>query len=301
MNPLYEFEDIEDYLQDRMSISDRAAFEQALETDTDLVHRVEALRAESKVLRMLRNEHLLTQLDDWSKEGQTPEKKIPPSFGAPFLFSWTFWVILAVFGLGLAGLMLKLGWFQQAQSHQSQTPYQAPVQQIAPPGPIAQETPAPQDQLIPTPTRNPAYDALAANSYVQEDFAQTLMGTDEDNSDLRYDQAVKLYGAKKYQQALKLLEKPEKGRASEFLYLRGYTYYQMGQYVRAAATFHAFRTMNGSDRQLDAVWCEVFSLAKQLPGSRTHLDSVLKEITANPQHPYYDKAKAMQESLAKIH
>ena len=75
MNPLYEFEDMEDYIHDRMSPSDRAAFEEALQSDAGLARRVEALRSESKVLRMLRNEHLLQQLNDWSAEGEAGKKQ----------------------------------------------------------------------------------------------------------------------------------------------------------------------------------------------------------------------------------
>ena len=68
MNTPYEFEDLNDYLQGRMSPSDKAAFEQALADDPTLQQRLEALRAESSVLQMLRREHLLLQLEQWSEE-----------------------------------------------------------------------------------------------------------------------------------------------------------------------------------------------------------------------------------------
>lgn len=73
MNPMYDFEDIDDYLHDRMGASDRQVFEQALETDADLAQRLEALRAEAKVLRLLRNEYLLEQFATW--EAEDVEKK----------------------------------------------------------------------------------------------------------------------------------------------------------------------------------------------------------------------------------
>jgi len=67
------------------SASDRAAFEQVLETDPELLRRVEALQSESKVLRMLRNEHLLAQLDEWSNEVE--KKTDTPSGGGKGSFS----------------------------------------------------------------------------------------------------------------------------------------------------------------------------------------------------------------------
>lgn len=308
MNPLYEFEDIEDYLQDRMSTSDRAAFEQALETDPDLVQRVEALRAESKVLRMLRNEHLLAQLDDWSKE-EIPEKKtLPKASGRrPSIFSKR--LLLLFLGLLLVGFAITgkiMGWFENGQVSDNQ-----PVVSLQPDTskhstPVIKDPPIANNTNPVSPKKekkqaeaNNVYATLADNSFVEEDFSQTLMGGDEGNAESRYEQAVKLYGAMQYKKALKLLEPLDKNQEQEFRYLRGYTYYHLGQYAKAEADFRAFRGYASSDRKLDAVWCEVFCLTKQLPGSRSRLDTVLKEILANPKHAYYDRAKALEMGLLK--
>ncbi|MFZ4477811.1 MAG: anti-sigma factor family protein [Saprospiraceae bacterium] len=78
MNLEYDFDDIDDYLQDRMSDADRAAFERALETNPELVQRVEVIKAEAKVLRLLRDEYLRNQFEDWGKE--IVEKKHPVCF-----------------------------------------------------------------------------------------------------------------------------------------------------------------------------------------------------------------------------
>ncbi len=310
MNPLYEFDDIDDYIQDRMSASDRAAFEQALETDADLVQRVEALKEESKVLRMLRNEHLLAQLDDWSKEEGPDEKKTDATDGGEkpraIPRSRIIMAVVAILLVGITAVWMKYSAVEpkpvlekspDVPMVQPDTPALKPA---IPDPPFAQEpSKPPKEDVIPKPNTSHEYDALAANSYLEEDFSQTLMGTEEDETELRYDQAVKKYNAKQYREALKLLEKPGKGRASEFRYLRGYVYYHLGQYAKAEKEFRAFRDLAGSDRKLDAIWCEVFCMAKQLPGSRARLDAVLLEITAKKSHPYYDKALAMQEALAK--
>jgi anti-sigma factor RsiW len=68
MNKAYDFDDIDDYLHGRMSESDKSAFEEALKADPELERRVEALRAESQVFRLLRDDALLEQFGKWETE-----------------------------------------------------------------------------------------------------------------------------------------------------------------------------------------------------------------------------------------
>ena len=315
MNPMYEFEDIDDYLHNRMSASDRSAFEQALETDADLAQRLEALRAESKVLRLLRDDYLLEQFADWQKEDA--EKKMedastPPSGAANAVSDQRRWLIplLALFLVGLVAIGVSVGWFdfnfkktdalpttpiEQKDTTQSESLPPQPTPNI----PIAQE---------PTnPSPNPAteqdtkrYAALAKEAYRDEDFNDVLMGADDqDDTANNYTNAVKLYSAKQYKEALKLLEQPDKDQREESLFLRGYTHYQLGQYAKAEQDFRTSRSGGNFSRKLDAIWCEVFCLAKQLPASRKRLDAVLQEITAKPGHHYYKDALKMQQDLEK--
>ncbi len=318
MNPLYEFEDIDDYIHDRMSVSDRVAFEDALQSDADLIRRVEALRSESKVLRMLRNEHLLAQLDDWSNDAEAEKKTDTPSNGrkGSFLYrNWRIVAILVVLSGGLFVLVENLNGFKPEEvkdsnpispSAEKDTTSTAPVSQNPPiaekKAPPVQtpkvEKPKVQNQKVQNPKIDQDFAAIADNSYIDEDFSQTLMGEEKEESQLLYDQAVRFYVDLEYRDALKLLEKPDKNREQESLYLRGYTYYHLGQYAKAEADFHKFRDFD-SDRKLDALWCEVFCMTRQLPDSRTRLDALLKEITANPKHPYFDRAKTLELALQK--
>ncbi len=305
MNPLYEFEDMEDYIHDRMSPSDRAAFEEALQSDAGLARRVEALRSESKVLRMLRNEHLLQQLNDWSAEGEAGEKTEPPSPGGKGRYLSRKWGIIA---LVLVALGLAIVWitnpnlFRTEQVEKGVTPSSIQNEDTTSTAPVAPSRPIAAEKTPPAPpVQKPAasrdFAAIAAKAYMEEDFSQTLMGAEEEASQTPYDKAVRLYGEKKYREALQLLATPDKNREQDALYLRGYTYYHLGQYASAEADFRKFRDFLDSDRKLDAIWCEVFCLTKQLPGARTRLNTVLKEITANPKHPYFDRAKALEIAL----
>ncbi len=68
MNRQYDFEDIEDYLSGNMAESDKIAFETALEQDPELVARLEALRAEAQLSKLLRRQHILDKLKEWDEE-----------------------------------------------------------------------------------------------------------------------------------------------------------------------------------------------------------------------------------------
>lgn len=299
MNTPYEFEDLDDYLKDRMSASDKAAFEETLTNDPALQQRLDALRAENTVLQLLRREHLLQQLEQWSDES-VPEKKTDPVQVGRKTISARNLIIIALIALllaiGIAILIKNSGVEDTPSNNQPSTPpaqivdtlKKTPVQE-----PIAQETP--QEKL--PKIDNTAYDALAANTYVEEDFRQTLMGDGGDDAESRYEQAVEFYSKKQYKKALDLLKNPDKQLEQEYLYLRGYTYYHLGQYAKAEQDFKAFRNFTNSDRKLDAVWCEVFCLTRQLPASRSRLDKVLAEISANPKHPYFDRAQQLKNKL----
>jgi TolA-binding protein len=304
MNTPYELEDLDDYLQGRMSTSDKAAFEQALANDPTLQQRLEALRAESSVLQMLRREHLLQQLEQWSEESD-PEKKTDLMEGGrrtmlPRNLVFVLLGILMIIGLAIVWQIIGS---KTAEQEVIQTPAPAglndTLQKPAVQEPIAQEAPPKDDpKANPVPKQdNTDYALLAANTYIDEDFSQTLMGDGGDDAESRYEQAVGFYGQKQYLKALKLLKSPEKSMEQEYLYLRGYTYYHLGDYPKAEQDFRAFRNFSNSDRKLDAIWCEVFCLVKQLPDSRSRLDKVLNEITGNPKHPYFDRAQQLQKSL----
>lgn len=313
MNPLYDFEDIDDYLNDRMSESDRQAFELALQNDEDLVRRVEALRAENKVLRMLRDEHLLEQFDEW--ETEIDEKKTVGGYSevdSEFRVTsrnWRRWIIPAaaatVVGLALAGYFL--GWFdpeapQMAQqdpppAEQPIDTAKAPQQTPVSPVPTPPDSPKPDQEAI----RRAQYAALGNEFYQDKDFKGTLMGDGGDEPESAYTRAVKSYEAKDYAKALTLLEKPDPAQMQQFNYLRAYTLFHLKRYAEAELAFREFRNVRRSVYKFDAQWGEVFCLLKQLPApaARKRLDGILLEMTTT-EHPYHDQAMKVQQKLAKM-
>lgn len=318
MNPMYDFEDIDDYLHDRMGASDRQVFEQALETDADLAQRLEALRAEAKVLRLLRNEYLLEQFATWETEDvekKTTEAAIASTPGAAKVipFYRRQWFVLAA-AASLAGIVvagIAFGWFDfnaapievvktDPVEHRDTTATQMPMPPLENKEVMAEKTPPTNKQVPQPPQVIPSYAALAREAYMDEDFNGTLMGAgDDEETEDNYTKAVKRYGEKKYADALALLIKLDSSQLQENLYLRGYVYYHLQKYEKAEQDFRVFRSFRVSDRKVDALWCEVFCLVPQLPASRNRLDAVLQEIIAKPGHAYYKRAVALQRALEK--
>ncbi len=310
MNPLYEFDDMVDYLEGRMSESDRGAFEQALQSDADLARRLEALKSEVQLNRLLREEYLLEQFAEWEREERnTP--KIPARSGMMRkIVAYRAWMIPAGIAAALIVLVcagLFFHWFDAHPSQPAITGAQPkPEQDTATTMPSVTLHPVDAGDTASAQTagqksiavRNAAfYIALADSAYIDEDFSEALMGADN-QADIsgRYARAAGLYTSGRYREALKLLEKPEQSQLEEFLYLRGYTYYHLEQYDKAEADFRAFRDFPVSDRKLDAQWCEVFCMIRQLPASRKRLDTLLTGLQSTPGF-YSERAAALQKTL----
>ena len=311
MNPLYEFDDMVDYLEGRMSESDRGAFEQALQADAEMARRLDALQSEVRVNRLLREEYLLEQFAEWEREERSAQN-IPASSGMMRkIVAYRAWIIPAGIAATLIVLVcagLFFHWFDAQIPQPAITGAQPkPEQDTMPNAPSVTLHPAAAGDTASVQTakqksadvRNAAfYAALADSAYIDEDFSQALMGVDN-QADIssRYARAAGLYTSGQYREALNLLEKPEQNQLEEFLYLRGYTYYHLKQYNKAEADFRAFRNFPVSDRKLDAQWCEVFCIIKQLPASRKRLDTLLTELQSNPGI-YSERAAALQKALA---
>lgn len=316
MNSLYEFEDIEDYLHDRMSESDRVAFEQALETDANLVNRVEALKAEKKVLRLLRNEYLLEQFAVWEneeddkKKSGSPDDAIEDNKIFPF-YKQGWWLPFAAAAsiVGLIAVGWLGGWFKGDTHQPSIVSFSSdtiksqpnPIQQTQKEENIVEKETNNSLQSDQITANNSRYAPIAESTFLKEDFSETLMGSNTgDSAEDNYSKAVDLYSTGQYKAALNLLEHPDSAQLQEYLYLRGYTYYQLKKYSEAERDFHAFRGFQTSDRKVDAIWREVFCMTRQLPASRSRLDAVLREITVNPRHNYYKRAIKLQNDLKAI-
>lgn len=308
MNPAYDFDDIDDYLHDRMSEADRKTFKQALETDAALAQQVEALRTEAHVLRLMREDALLDQFAEWAREED--EKKSAGGGGpdsAKIIPAYRQWMIplAAAAAIALAIGAVAFGWFDEKKTDTGIVdkpgyPQDSPAVNI--PVSPAPETP---QQMVETPAiKSPGSDSryaqLATRYYAGGDeFAQTLMGAGDTVAKSRYEKAVELYEAKDFRAALRQLERPDSTQLKQYLFLRAHTLYRLGRFEAALADFRAFRQFRFAGEKYDAQWGEAICLLQQMPGTESTLLALLREMQADADHPYHQKAAGLLRDISK--
>lgn len=309
MNQAYDFDDIDDFLQGRMREADRQAFEQTLASDPELQRQVEALRAEAKVLQLLREEGLLGQFAEWETELERDHVAVPltasPGGGGKEnrYRRWLIPAAAAVVGFVAVGIAFDL--FKRGTpdpgivdkpvlTQPDSSGAQAPI--LEKNEPYVEQTPKKGADKSPQSTPN-AYIAMA-DRYASGsgDFDQVRGDAAEDDTS-RISQAARLYNEKQYKEALSLLQKIDPAQQQQYLYLRALTYYHLGRYEQAGKDFREFRGFDLAEKKYEAQWWEALCLLKQMPGSRAKLVAVLQEMIDTPDHP---KGGDATELLQKI-
>lgn len=285
MNRQYDFEDIEDYLSGNMAASDKTAFETALEQDPELVARLEALKAEVQLGKMLRHQYIMDKLKEWDEE---EDRHRSGGSNDSSLFKFRNWVPYAVAASLMA--LVAAGIFFSPKDDSS-VAVSVPV---TPPG---KTTPSLKEDTLPSkePGKPEAtdnnmsdkYEDLSRVAFHEENFELRLMGAGAPKTSAGIcKKAAELYGKGDYRGALAMLTSPDSDSLTECMYLRGYVLYKMKKYNQAEAVFRNFRDMEFSDRKFDALWGEVFCMTRQLPASRTRLITLLRYMAADHEHPY---------------
>lgn len=306
---MYDYDDIEDYLHQRMSESDRLAFEQALADDAQLAIRLDVLKAESKFFDLLHEEHLMAQFKSWElekKDNPIPHAPGESTLMRPNAISYIWKITASIIVLAALWYMYKIN-------------YPLPETPVTPPSPIAENgnlieadsitrnisthpNAIPGIKNAPAPLQKANYDTnlMAALAYRPMEADGQQMGNEGNSATSdELEEAVHLYGQKRYEDALALLQKTDPNRIHEYLYLRGHTYIQLAQFALAEEDFQQLRNLN-TDRSEDADRLIVFCAIKRLPESHKHLDSVLQRIILQqPVHDFSGKAKKIKSMLEK--
>ena len=305
MSEMKLFEEIEDYLLDRLSGEARQAFEAKMAADPalraevalhrDMMHAIEAHEEPdvdeppSKDLLDLRK-LMVNAYQETQQEGQTvPDLPNPPSGKR-----WLRYLLVAA-ALPLAAL--GYWWIQHPVDSEigKQTPaptdsvqMQTPVQQQEP---IAQTTPTPAD--TPPNAFPPAkqYAALAQKAYSESPFdVGTLMGEGDEPDESPLQKAGEAYAKKQYLETASLLQTlPEEGR-TDALKLRAHAQFRLGRYDRAAADFQEL-TKSVSYRY-DAEWYLLLCHAARLPKTKAAYEALRAKII-KPGHPFEARARKL--------
>lgn len=292
------FEKIEAYLLNKLSPTERQAFEEQISNDPKLAENVALQRFELDMMEVLLEEETKTKFDQWTKESATaPPNK--PQFNR--------WIILLTIVL-IA--MVSFWIYNQNKSDQPSSntiaPSEPPTQQITPEEtPIENKTPESNDTPKPanqpqsqestkseqpiaeqekTTTADNQLLATAIALYETPDLLQGTVRSDQANSSAI--QAA--FQAKAYQKVIDLLENAQIPIAEQ-QQLAGHAHFGLGQYPQASQAFESI--ISGDDPALseEVEWFYLLALLAQQQQDQAAFQSTLRNILDDPEHKDYEK------------
>ena len=283
------FHQIDDYLRDRLSPAERAAFESTLADDEALAALVRRQEQENQALEVLAERDLRVRMNAWERAVQAPAT-LKPS-GGRYRQDWMRWAVAAM-------LVIAAGWWMiQRVTPVAEAPVVVqPDGPVTPPTTVPKTTPTPRttpapgrpdrrsgtrppkeviaDAPVPTPTpsapaRRPTdYAALADEFYRERDFVQNRNGS----------------GITKSLVVKELL---------------GHSLLKSRKYDAAITAFQEV-SRSGQQPYADrAEWALALAYLHQMPRRSGALNQVLRNITARPGHPFYTRAKVLQGRLGE--
>lgn len=304
MNFQYNFDDIDDYVQGRMSDADRAAFEAALTADPQLAVQVDALRAEATVLRSLRREGLLEKMTEW--EGEMPAKpKVVPLWQRPWmqavaaavtaiLLVWALWPNFQTkpADTGIAdrpGLQDSSSDITASNSRSKDTFKEGSEKSVSPP----QKQP---------PIESP-YAELAVRNFNTDYSSIHLMGesgTQKEQNPLQL--AAEAIEQKKYEKALAYLKKVPDGNPDDYSaaqIMAGDVYFLQKKFALAEKAYLQ-PAQSKKDKFRDvAQWHLLLAYLAIYPQKTGDFERTINAILNDEAHPYNESAKSIRNQLEK--
>lgn len=266
---LNDFEDLEDYVLERMSEPDRAAFESAMKADDALRRRVEALRKEKEVLYYLRRAVLKEKMAAWRAE--QPRAETPPATPSRDRRR-TMWLLAMALGAVLIFIWLWYLRFQRPAVQESSLP--APEFPAVVPDTPAQVPPANAESNKLPPPSAPQAGVWPENWQKWGDQAYTtllekdvLMGAPSER-DIA-DSIMTLAAQNRLDDAFRLAYSLDTTQSAAQLHLAHITFLKR-DYATAAHWYGRLKDNPGNarfrlDAQLNEIACYVYLLPKSTP------------------------------------
>lgn len=296
------FEQIEDYLKNRLGPEERQAFEAKIAADPALAEEVALHRdmmqgtPEKEVLNL--RELMENAYEQWQAEQMQDTGKEETPAGWSFSLGGKIrWAAAAAL---LVAVAATVWWIQRKPAIEvvNQPPVVSDTLKTVTPPPkenIA-DNPVPPPDTPPAPKpEKPVYAALVQSAYAETPFdAGTLMGEDIEEGPNPIQKAVEAYHQGNYRETVKLLQPlPEEGR-TEALKLRAHAYFKLKRYEQAAADFEALSA--SLSYQNDAAWYLLLCHAARLPQTKTAYEAQYAKVSAQG-HPFRARAIRLNERL----
>jgi len=280
------------YLNGKLSSSETVRIEKILQDNPDLQQEVSLRRAEMGAAELLIASETRQLFRQWQQEA-APHRSV--FRGGPLR-----WAI----GIAIGALFVFAVWrmsFRPADSSAPtpdiHTPTPAPRQPVA----AAPTAPAPATQPAPPSAQRPSKNYWAlAKQQLPDPLSTTLRRVETaDSSASIFQQAQDAYAVGKYQQTLDLLGETEAARQQSAAFLSAHALFQLRRPQEAAAAFEGLIAQNSRQFRYRSEWGLLICRLANRPNSEKEFKKQLKEILAQPEHPYFEQAKALQKTLSK--
>ena len=272
------------YLKGTLAQAEKKALEDRLAEDDGLAQALDLERAEMAAAELLIAAETRQYFAEWATDRRRTALQIRPLLGL----------------VGLAASLLLL--FAAIQWL-----YQPPQQQAGatPPQPAPQ--PLPSVEPLPPPDRLPSHstrppeklpDYLSlARQQLPAPLLTNLRQNSADSSLSSFEQAQLAFSKGYFQQTLDLLDHTDSTRRQATTFLEAHALFQLGRYAEAELRFAQLVRQNSRQFRFQSEWavlmCRLANYTQQPASARQQLDAIL----AQPQHPYFEKAQALQKIL----
>lgn len=278
-------EQIRAFLKGQGDPTERAAFAESTAADPDLARRTARLRVEMAVSEMLIAEDTRQLLQTWRAQ------KRRGAFGGQSL-RWIVGVLMAL--LALAGVV----WYFSGQHAQvPDRPAQAPSPAEQRPSPTPPQASEPETERVPerpvASFRQPKDYRRLAGRLLSDPALPGYRSTPSDTSDDPVAQAQQAYAAGDYTAALDLLAQADSTRSQAATFLAAHALFRLERYGEAAERFAFLTQQRSRQYRYAAEWGLLLCRYAELPDQAPAFQQQLQVILAQPEHPYFEKAKRM--------
>lgn len=281
------------YLKGKLARPDLEDFEKQVESNPDLAEAVALRRAEMAASELLIASETRDLFGEWQQGGPPPR-----NFFSPGSIAW-----LAALAVGACLFAFLIRTRQQENLVPADKPgppanvpakeMPAPVPPITPKGPAVELLP---EKKAPLKHTTGYYRALAERS-MPDPLLSNLRQPSADSVVSTFRQAQLAYEAGKFAQTLDLLAQTDSSRLQSATFLKAHALFRLKRFGEAEALFSRLVEWNSRQFRFQSEWgllmCRLSDYSRRKKEVRRQLD----EILAKPEHPYFEKAKSLQNEL----
>jgi len=281
-----------DYLKGNLARADRENFEKHLATDPDLAQELVLLRTEMAASELLIAAETRNLFQEWRQEASTRR-----GFFGNFPVLWSTGI-----AAGLC-LIVAVVWVIY---HSPDIP-PVTVEKNIPPAETTEPIPkqhGPTANVLPQkpapPARPPKNYRDLAGKLLPDPMFSNLRRASPDSVMGTFQAAQQAYSTGNYQQTLDLLAQVDSTRRQSVAFLSAHALFRLQRFAEAETQFARLVEWNSRQFRYPAEWGVLMCRLAESPKREKELLRQLNEIVANPDHPFFEQAKALEKEFFKI-